>query len=253
MTFITENGFSKDPILDKVFAEFLNSFSEGSSKQNELRAIKQARWDALPEEEKQRILALREKERQEFARRNEERLREEEREEQLKEWRSRGLTPRFYNASWENWIADTPKKKHALETVKKAWEKNLLLVGKGGQGTGNGNGKTHLAMCLVKEGATYCLVPDLIRMVREDLAIEQEVINKYGKCKLLILDEIGRQKATDFEHNLLFEIMDKRWNNMLPTTIIGNIGKENFTALCGAGVSDRFKPEVVIFDWESRR
>ena len=97
------------------------------------------------------------------------------------------------------------------------------------------------------------MVPELFRTVREDMNIEQETIDEYGECKLLILDEIGRQKGTEFERNLIFEIIDKRWNNMLPTTVIGNIGKQEFVALYEAATLDRLRPETVELNWESKR
>jgi DNA replication protein DnaC len=203
-------------------------------------ARKKAEWDALSEDEKNRIIALREQE-------LERRRTEEERNELIREWQSRGIPPRFYDATWENWKAETPEQKKVLEKVKQAWKKNLFIVG------GNGTGKTYLAMCLAKDGATYCLTPGLFRTVRENLNIEQETIDEYGTCKLLILDEVGRQKGTDFERNLLFEIIDKRWNNMLPTTIIGNINKREFADLYGTAIVDRLRPETVEFTWGSKR
>jgi DNA replication protein DnaC len=247
--------------MDSVFktvGDCFNPFVEQLAKRHAERAREEAErearnkaeFDALPEEEKQRILALREQERQELERERQENERkdaEREREELLAKWRRRGVTPRFYNATWENWKTENPKQASVLEKVKQAWGKNLFMVG------GNGTGKTHLAMCLAKEGATYCLVPELFRSVREDMSIEQETIDDYGECKLLILDEAGRQKGTDFERNLLFEIIDKRWNNMLPTTIIGNITKKEFANLYGTAVVDRLRPETVELDWKSRR
>jgi len=206
-------------------------------------AAEKAEWEALPEEEKQRIISDREKEERERERMQAEK----EREEQIAEWRSRGVTPRFYDATWENWRAETPEQESVLEEIKQAWKKNLFIIG------GNGTGKTHLAMCLAKDGGTYCLVPELFRTVRENLNIEQKTIDDYGECKLLILDEVGRQKGTDFERNLLFEIIDKRWNNMLPTTIIGNISKKEFIELCGAATLDRLKPKSIEFTWKSKR
>jgi DNA replication protein DnaC len=174
-------------------------------------------------------------------------LKQQEHEEIKRLWQSKGITPKFFHETWDTWVIETPEQKRAIESVKQAWDRNLFIIG------GNGTGKTHLAMCLTKEGATYCLVPELFRTVRENMDREQEVIDEYGNCKLLILDEIGRQKGTDFERNLLFEIIDKRWNNVLPTTIIGNIGQKEFADLCGTAILDRLRPEVIRFEWESKR
>jgi DNA replication protein DnaC len=224
-------------------ARLEETFAEREKEQAEEDARKKAEWDALPEDEKQRITAEREREERE----HEKVQAELEREAQIEEWKRRGIPPRFYDVTWESWIAETPEQKSVLEKVKQAWNKNLFIVGK------NGTGKTHLAMCLVKEGATYCEVPKLFRKVREDLSVEESTIQFYGNRKLLILDEAGRQKGTDFERNLLFEIIDKRWKNMLPTTIIGNINKKDFADLYGTAVVDRLRPEIVELNWRSKR
>jgi len=227
-----------------ILQEMAERQARFEKEEEERIAREKAEWDALPEEEKQRITALRENQMREM----ETQRAKAEREEQIKKWRRRGVTPRFYDATWENWEAETPEQKSVLEKVKQqAWNKNLFIIG------GNGTGKTHLAMCLAKDGATYCLVPELFRTVRENQDIEQETIDEYGECDLLILDEVGRQKGTDFERNLFFEIIDKRWNNMLPTTLIGNIDKIEFAELYGTATLDRLRPETVELNWKSKR
>ena len=197
----------------------------------------QAKWDTLPEEEKQRI-------------REEEQRRETatQREELIASYQNKGIPPRFYDVSWDNWISDTDDKLKAFQIVKnEAWKTNLFLCGK------SGTGKTHLAMCLTKDGAIYRRLPDIFREVRLDFNSEQEIINRYGSLKLLIIDEVGRQKFSPFETNLFFEIIDKRWNNMVPTTLITNLNEKEFLAEYGTAIIDRLRPKTVKFNWESRR
>jgi DNA replication protein DnaC len=196
----------------------------------------QEKWDALPQEENDRIL--------EEQRRKEE---AEKREALIASYKAMGITPRFYDAEWENWTAGTPDKKKAFDKVKKAWNTNLFLCGK------SGTGKTHLAVCLAKDGATYRRLPDIFREVRLDMDSEQRVIDHYGSVKLLVIDEVGRQKFSPFEMNLFFEIIDKRWNNILPTTLITNLDEKEFSAEYGTAIVDRLRPLKVPFNWESSR
>jgi DNA replication protein DnaC len=205
----------------------------------EQQRIAEEEWEAKPEEEKARIL--------------EEQRRKEEGEKQealIRSYQSKGIPPRFYGVTWENWVQDTEEKRKAFTTVKQAWKTNLFLCGK------SGTGKTHLAMCLAKDGAIYRRLPDIFREVRssfDDLKTEQEFLNHYGSVKLLVVDEIGRQKYSPFEQNLFFEIIDKRWNNILPTTLVTNLNEKEFSQEYGTAIVDRLRPVIVRFNWESRR
>jgi len=193
--------------------------------------------EQLPEEEKQRLLA------------EEKRQEEEQRKaDLLASYQAKGITPRYYDSTWENWMADTEQKRKVFEKVKtSAWKENLFLSGE------SGSGKTHLAICLAKDGATYKRLPDIFREVRLDFEAEQRIIDRYGTCKLLVIDEVGRQKFSDFEKNLFFEIIDKRWNHKLPTLLITNLKSLEFVNEFGKAIMDRLQPTLVSFTWESER
>ena len=214
----------------RSFKDIMASLEERIKQQQE-------EWESLPEEEKQRI-------------REEERRKEEfeKREELIASYNAMGITPKFYDEYWDTWKADTADKQKAFDTVKKmAWRTNLFLCGK------SGTGKTHLAMCLTKDGALYRRLPDVFREVRMNFSTEQDVINYYGTVKYIIIDEIGRQKFSPFEQDLFFEIIDKRWNYQRPTTLITNQDEEEFLNEYGKAIVDRLRPIIVRFNWDSYR
>jgi DNA replication protein DnaC len=230
-------------MIKRVGESFSDFFEELERRQKEREAQEKAEWEALSEDERQAIIAereqrIREHEAEELAK---------QRNEQLEKWKRRGITERYFGAEWDNWIADTPEKEKALRNAKDAWNTNLFFSGN------NGTGKTHLAMCLAKDGAIYRRLPDIFREVREDLESEGETIKYYGECKLLVIDEIGRQKFSDFELNPFFEIIDRRWNNILPATIITNLTVHEFSELYSTAILDRLRPVEVSFNWESMR
>jgi len=163
------------------------------------------------------------------------------------QWREKGVTERYINVTWDNCLCDTPDKQEAKEKAKQAWVKNLFFSGN------NGTGKTQIAMCLTKDGATYRRISDIFREIRADFENEKEILDFYGERKLLIIDEIGRQKFSEFETNILFEIIDRRWNNVLPTTLITNLSTQEFAEIFGTAILDRLRPVVVNFTWESMR
>ena len=207
------------------------------------KKIQKERWEALPENEKQIIIAERKRREKEI----EAKKRQEQRDEQIRTWQSMGITKRYFDAEWDSWIADTPEKEKALKAAKTAWNTNLFFTGN------NGTGKTYLAMCLAKDGAIYRRLPDIFREVRLDFESEENILEYYGECKLLVVDEIGRQKFSNFEINLFFEIIDRRWNNMVPTTIITNLSADEFADMFSLAILDRLRPFMICFSWESMR
>jgi DNA replication protein DnaC len=89
---------------------------------------------------------------------------------------------------------------------------------------------------------------------------ESAVLDSYNRVNLLILDEFGGKnkgaKLTQTEKALIFEIIDYRYERMLPTVIISNMAKEQLEAFIGdEGILDRLLQHCteVVFNWESYR
>lgn len=135
------------------------------------------------------------------------------------------------NKSFATFEASTPELKRALETAK-AFAQDLSgwLVLTGPCGTG----KTHLAAAIANETLNvsdqtvmFAVVPDLLDHLRatfdpsEGIAYDQrfsDIRNTY----LLVLDDIGTENATPWAREKLYQIINHRYNERLPTVITSN-------------------------------
>lgn len=130
-----------------------------------------------------------------------------------------------------------------------------------------GTGKTHLACAIAHHiahtGRTSLFVSAInaIRRVKQTYAkgsneTENEAIARFYKPDLLIVDEMGVQFGSDTEKMILFEILNGRYERMLPTILISNLTEAELSQFVGERVMDRMKEgggAVLAFDWKSFR
>jgi hypothetical protein len=101
----------------KRAGESISGFLEKlERRQKEREAQEKSEWEALSEDKRQVIIA----EREQQIREHEAKELAKQHEEQLKKWKRRGITKRYFEAEWDNWIADTPEKEKALRNAKDA-------------------------------------------------------------------------------------------------------------------------------------
>ncbi len=116
---------------------------------------------------------------------------------------------------------------------------------------------------IAQKGRTslFISVMAAIRRVKETYSkkseeTEQEAIDRFLQPDLLILDEVGVQFGSDTEKMILFEIINGRYENMMPTIIISNLTAQELGAFIGDRVMDRMTEGggvVLAFDWDSKR
>lgn len=90
----------------------------------------------------------------------------------------------------------------------------------------------------------YSVASDIFRDIRgafrkESLVSEMEIIAKYLKPKLLIIDEAHERGETDFEDRTLTHIVDKRYSSMLSTVIISNLQRNELAKSLGNSIVSR--------------
>lgn len=130
-----------------------------------------------------------------------------------------------------------------------------------------GTGKTHLACALALDAkamgftALFTSVAKIVRNIRESWgsasgASERQIIDRYAGVDLLIIDEVGVQNNTDNERNLLFSVLNERYEQIKPTILISNLKLSEIKAVIGERAFDRIRENggrAFVFDWESWR
>ena len=159
-----------------------------------------------------------------------------------------------------------PKAFKKAEDYLQNWDE-LSRAGKGLLFVGDvGTGKTHLAYAVMLEllrrgvKGMAATVPDLmddLRLKRGETTEKQLVqINTLKTIDLLLLDDLGAQRNTEWVTERLFIILNARYNNMLPTIITSNERLEDLEATPGwRRIIDRIVEmcAVVVMDGESYR
>ena len=95
-----------------------------------------------------------------------------------------------------------------------------------------GSGKTHLAAAIVHRmaeqgiGGMFVVVPELLRAIRRGYnsqsADADKLVNIAETSPLLVLDDLGAEKPSEWVSEQLYVIINRRYENMLPTIITTN-------------------------------
>ena len=181
------------------------------------------------------------------------------------------IPERFADKSFESFQAETRDEKKAQAVCQRYAQKfeQRLEAGGGIVMCGRpGTGKTHLAAAIAnnvirEQGlpVVFSSVMGAIRRVKETYnrnseETETQAIDAFCKPSLLILDEVGVQFGTDAEKLIMFEIINGRYQKVLPTILISNLCMEELKDYIGERVIDRMQEgggAVISFDWESYR
>lgn len=181
-----------------------------------------------------------------------------------------GIPERFHTRTLESYNARSEGQKRALDfaTSYAAEFSRSGISGRSAIFCGKpGTGKTHLAAGIglkVMAGNGLVLFTTVQRMVRrvkdawrkDATESESDVIRLLVEPDLLILDEIGVQFGTEFEKNLMFDILNERYEKRRPTLLLSNLMPADVKLFLGERVYDRLREDggvCVPFDWESHR
>lgn len=114
-----------------------------------------------------------------------------------------------------------------------------------------GLGKTHLAIAILNEitqekgrNALYINFADLLMKIQSTFksdAVEskEDVITPYAEVELLVLDELGATKPSDFARDMLYALLNTRYNHKKIT-----IATSNFMDELGPGEREKLEDRI---------
>jgi DNA replication protein DnaC len=128
-----------------------------------------------------------------------------------------------------------------------------------------GNGKTQMGVELIRANAEsgvksrFCSAMEFFMEIkagyRNDSKAEKDVIADFCRPALLVLDEIGQRSESDWENRLLFEMINRRYNDMKDTLLISNQDETQIKAALGPSIISRINETggLIRCEWESFR
>lgn len=204
------------------------------------------------------------------------RQREERMEQQQRELRYKsaigtaGIPERFRDRTLETYLPNSEKQERVLaycrgyadgfdEIIKTG--RSIMLLGS------PGTGKTHLsigiAMEIMRHGKTavFTTASRLLRSIKDTYSkhceiTESQAIAVFTTCDLLIVDEVGVQRGSEYEKDMLFDVINERYENTRPTIILSNLTIAGVREYLGDRVYDRMREnggKAFVFDWDSYR
>ena len=144
-----------------------------------------------------------------------------------------GIPAKFMNATFDSFqtsAKNTERSKNYAKTVAMDFLKNYCEHGRGLVFTGNpGLGKTHLAVAIVRSLVMdkgedckfvdfFQLLSDIRHGYSQDVS-ELAHILPYLQSKVLVIDELGKGRNSDWEHGILDQVISHRYNTADKITI----------------------------------
>lgn len=163
-----------------------------------------------------------------------------------------GLGPRFGRCGFDNWrkLPGTEAAHHMAATYAKDLKENiksgggLLIFGD------PGNGKSHLAAAITRAAlaanytAVFERVPRLLSKIRATYRDnspvgEAEIMRALTQADLLVLDDAGAEKWTEWTEPTLYTIIDERYSYCKPLIITTNSTLDELESKIGDRAMDR--------------
>lgn len=153
---------------------------------------------------------------------------------------------RYFDNRFETFDSEQDKElydvcyKYAEEFDPQHTDNGLMIIGN------YGTGKTHLVSAIANKilDDGICVIMDSYTSIIEKLYAEMNsdvriIREELKHIQLLILDDVGKEKATEWSDSLLFDVIDYRYQAKLPIIITSNLKVDELSKYLGGAVFSR--------------
>ena len=171
--------------------------------------------------------------------------------------RNARIPKKFSNKFLDNFKTPTKKADEIVQFIQ-AWIDSYSPGGKGLFLVGDvGSGKTHIAVAILKEliarGFTglYYNVVDLLKDIRATMSkdyqvSEYQILDETCNVDVLVLDDIGAEKTSDWVLDRIYHIINKRYESQVTTIVTSNFNYDENEARVGKRIASRLKEMCIM-------
>lgn len=173
-----------------------------------------------------------------------ERIIQETKERQMIATKRLSLPPRFAGSTLENFqteyqpTAFTIARRFIEEYKPHESRRGLFLYGI------PGTGKTHLAAAIgnslkLSDYTRFVTAPELLLQIKKGFGKDEEYLDRLAGTQLLILDDLGSEKPTEWVQETLFVLIDRRYTQYRPTIVTSNFSLDEIKDRLGYRIASR--------------
>ena len=137
----------------------------------------------------------------------------------------------------KNWTFENAEDSKVIAAAKR-YVDNFQQFKEAGQGLmfygGVGTGKTYVAACIVNaliDEGRRCMITNFARVLNTLWSAEekQEYIDSFNNYELLVLDDLGAERRSEYAQEQVFNVIDARYRAKLPLIVTTNLDLKDLT------------------------